>query len=199
MQIKDALKIGFEHSNQVKTKQLGLNIKSGSEANIETITTAYSLIKRYGGSEPNPSPIKIDHSNWSLFITKSAEKEQRVEKLKQGHNLSIYLSTPATLVGQLNAIAELCDMPVSDYIIWLIDYTLNHMDQTDISDYPLYQGIDGLYFPKKPVGTLIPKELWLNLGKALSEINPELHQSAYIAYILAEIFEQIKRFSKNEI
>ncbi|MFK5706193.1 hypothetical protein ACI3E1_07130 [Ligilactobacillus sp. LYQ139] len=199
MQIKDALKIGFEHSNKVKIKQLGLNIKSGSEANIETIASTYSLIDRYNGSESNPSPLKIDHTNWSLFITKSAEKEQRVEELKQGHNLSIYLSTPATLVGQLNAVAELCDMRVGDYIIWLIDYTLNHMNKTDISSYPLYQGINGLYFPKRPVGSLIPKELWLDLGKALSEINPDLHQSAYIAYLLAEIFEQVKRFSKNEI
>ena len=199
MQVKDALKIGFEHSNKVKTKQLGLNIKSGSEANIKTIATTYSLIDRYNGSEANPSPLKIDRTNWSLFITKSAEKEQRVEELKQGHNLSIYLSTPATIATQLNAVAELCDMRVGDYIIWLIDYTLNHMDQTDISVYPLYQGIDGQYFPKRPVGTLIPKELWLSLGKALSEINPELHQSAYIAYLLAEIFEQVKYFSKNEI
>lgn len=196
MQVKDALEIGFEHTVKVKTTQLGLNSKNGDKTNIETITTAYSLIERYNGSESNPSPIKIDRSNWSLFITKSAEKEQRVEELKQGHNLSIYLSTPATLVGQLNAIAELCDMPVSDYIIWLIDYTLNHMDQTDISDYPLYQGIDGQYFPKRPVGTLIPKELWLNLGKALNGINPELHQSAYIAYLLTEIFERVKDFSK---
>ena len=199
MQVKDALKIGFEHSNKVKTKQLGLNIKSGSKANIKTIATTYSLIDRYNGSEANPSPLKIDRTNWSLFITKSAEKEQRVEELKQGHNLSIYLSTPATIATQLNAVAELCDMRVGDYIIWLIDYTLNHMDQTDISVYPLYQGIDGQYFPKRPVGTLIPKELWLSLGKALSEINPELHQSAYIAYLLAEIFEQVKYFSKNEI
>lgn len=198
MQVKDALKIGFEHSNKVKTKQLGLNIKSGSEANIKTIATTYSLIDRYNGSEANPSPLKIDRTNWSLFITKSAEKEQRVEELKQGHNLSIYLSTPATIATQLNAVAELCDMRVGDYIIWLIDYTLNHMDQTDISVYPLYQGIDGQYFPKRPVGTLIPKGLWLNLGKVLSEINPELHQSAYIAYTLAEIFEQVKHFSKNE-
>ena len=199
MQVKDALKIAFEHSNKVKTKQLGLNIKSGSEANIKTIATTYSLIDRYNGSDANPSPLKIDRTNWALFITKSAEKEQRVEELKKGHNLSIYLSTPATIATQLNAVAELCDMRIGDYIIWLIDYTLNHMDQTDISVYPLYQGIDGQYFPKKPVGTLIPKELWLNLGKALNEINPELHQSAYIAYLLAEIFEQVKCFSKNEI
>ena len=197
MQVKDALKISFEHSNKVKTKQLGLNIKSGSEANVKTIATTYSLIDRYGGSEANPSPIKINRSNWPLFITKSAEKERRVEELKQGNNLSIYLSTPATLATQLKAVAELCDMRVGDYIVWLIDYTLNHMDQTDISVYPLYQRIDGQYFPKRLVGTLIPKELWLNLGKVLSEINPELHQSAYIAYTLAEIFEQVKRFSKK--
>ena len=197
MQVNDALEIGFEHTNKVKTKQLGPNINSGSKTNIETIITTYSLIDRYGGSEANPSPIKIDRSNWSLFITESAEKEQRAEELKQGHNLSIYLSTPVTLATQLKAVAELCDMRVGDYIVWLIDYTLNHMDQTDISVYPLYQRIDGQYFPKRPVGTLIPKELWVSLGNVLSEINPELHQSAYIAYLLAEIFEQVKRFSKK--